>query len=112
MDLHRTPSHAPLRDAELPKVVAGPPALCSAGEPASAGEPPSPHKARYPHPDADIRIAERDRREKELGALEAQILELWGNINAATARFLELVAEFDRKEGWAQHGVVRAAPTG
>ena len=36
-------------------------------------------------------------------------MELWGNINAATARFLELVAEFDRREGWAQHGTASCA---
>ncbi|MCY3604467.1 MAG: DUF222 domain-containing protein [Gammaproteobacteria bacterium] len=54
-------------------------------------------------------MAERQRKEKALGALEVQIMELWGNINAATARFLELVAEFDRKEGWAQHGMASCA---
>jgi len=56
-----------------------------------------------------VRRAERQRKEKALGALETQIMELWGNINAATARFLELVAEFDRREGWAQHGMASCA---
>ena len=86
MDLHHTPSHAPVRDAE-----------------------PLPAGTVYPSPNADVRMAERDREEKALGALEAQIMELWGNINAATARFLELVAEFDRREGWAQYGMASCA---
>ncbi|MDE0488084.1 MAG: DUF222 domain-containing protein [Gammaproteobacteria bacterium] len=95
MDLHHTPSHAPVRDAELP--------------PASAFEPPAAGAAQFAHPDADVRMADLERKEKELGALETQIMELWGNINAATARFLELVAEFDRREGWAQHGMASCA---
>ncbi len=86
MDLHRTPSHAPVRDAE-----------------------PLPADAVYPSPDADVRRAEWRRKEKALGALEAQIMELWGNINAATAHFLTLVAEFDRRQGWAQHGMASCA---
>ncbi|MCY3988833.1 MAG: DUF222 domain-containing protein, partial [Gammaproteobacteria bacterium] len=86
MDLHHTASHAPVRDAE-----------------------PLPAGAVYPSPDADVRMAERQREEKALGTLEAQIMELWGNINAATAHFLTLVAEFDRREGWAQHGLASCA---
>jgi hypothetical protein len=35
--------------------------------------------------------------------LEAQITELWGYINAATYRFLVLVAEFDRSEAYVRH---------
>ncbi|MDE0454983.1 MAG: DUF222 domain-containing protein [Gammaproteobacteria bacterium] len=54
-------------------------------------------------------MAEWERKEKALGALESQIMELWGHINAATARFLELIAEFDRREGWAQHGMASCA---
>src|SRR6185369_17530378 len=38
-----------------------------------------------------------------LERLEAQITELWGHLNAATYRFLVLVAEFDRNEGYARH---------
>ena len=86
MDLHRTPSRAPVRDAE-----------------------PLPAGAVYPSPDAGVRLAERQRKEKALGALEEQITELWGHINAATAHFLALVAEFDRREGWAQHGMASCA---
>jgi hypothetical protein len=38
-----------------------------------------------------------------LDRLEAQITELWGHLNAATYRFLALVAEFDRGETYARH---------
>ncbi|MXZ28997.1 MAG: DUF222 domain-containing protein [Gammaproteobacteria bacterium] len=86
MDLQHTPSHAPVRDAE-----------------------PLPADAVYPSPNADVRRAEWQRKEKALGALETQIMELWGNINAATAHFLTLVAEFDRREGWAPHGMASCA---
>lgn len=36
--------------------------------------------------------------------LEREICELGGHINAATARWLGLVGEFDRREGWAEWG--------
>lgn len=86
MDFHRTSSCAPVRDVERP-----------------------PAGAAYPSPDADVRIAERAREDQALNALEAEITELWGHINAATARFLALLAEFDRREGWAQHGLSSCA---
>ena len=86
MDLHHTPSHAPVRDAE-----------------------PLPVGAVYPSPDADVRKAEREREDAALNALEAEITQVWGHINAATAHFLALVAEFDRREGWAQHGMASCA---
>ena len=54
-------------------------------------------------------MAERQCEEAELEALESRITELWGHINAATAQFLALLAEFDRREGWAQHGVASCA---
>jgi hypothetical protein len=41
--------------------------------------------------------------------LEAEITELWGYLNAATYRFLTLVAEFDREEGYAYHGLANTA---
>ena len=104
MDRHRTPSHAPVRDAELPP-GADPAAL----SPAITTEPPSSRKARFAHPDPEVRLAERDREERELNALEGRITELWGHINAATSHFLELVAEFDRRQGWAQHGMASCA---
>ena len=65
--------------------------------------------AQFAHPDADVRIAARVREDGALDALEAQITRLWGHINAATAQFLALLAEFDRKEGWAQHGMASCA---
>ncbi|MCY4477788.1 MAG: DUF222 domain-containing protein [Gammaproteobacteria bacterium] len=89
MDLQRTSSSAPVCDAEFPAAVgAGP---------------------RYPHPDAAVRLAERQREDASLKALEAEITQLWGHINAATAHFLALLAEFDRREGWAQHGIANCA---
>jgi hypothetical protein len=51
------------------------------------------HAARAPRP-----IAE----------LEAQITELAGHLNAASYRWLVLIAEFDRREGWAD-GELRSA---
>lgn len=42
-------------------------------------------------------------------ALEAQITELWGHLNAATARFLALVAEFDREHAFERHGLANTA---
>ena len=44
-----------------------------------------------------------------LERLEAEITELWGHLNAATYRFLKLVAEFDKREGWALHGLANCA---
>ena len=41
--------------------------------------------------------------------LEAEITELWGHINAATYRFLALVAAYDRQQGWALHGLAGCA---
>jgi hypothetical protein len=41
---------------------------------------------------------------KSLEALGDEITTLAAHIHAATARWLELVAEFDRREGWAQSG--------
>ena len=36
-----------------------------------------------------------------LADLEAQITELAGQLNAATYRWLTLIGEFDRRQGWA-----------
>jgi hypothetical protein len=41
----------------------------------------------------------------ELDRLEDEILTLCGHINAAEYRFLELLAEYDRADGWSRHGV-------
>lgn len=41
---------------------------------------------------------------ESLYSLESEIVDLWGHITAATYRFLELVAEFDRNEGWGRQG--------
>src|SRR5688572_7747867 len=49
------------------------------------------------------------RRQQGLEQLEAKITELWGYLNAATYRFLMLVAEFDREQAYARHGLVNTA---
>jgi hypothetical protein len=41
--------------------------------------------------------------------LETKITELWGHLNAATYRFLTLVAEFDREQAYERHGLVNTA---
>lgn len=52
---------------------------------------------------------ERISKELAFETLETEITELWGHINAATFRFLELVAQFDRNKGWARHGLANCA---
>jgi hypothetical protein len=47
--------------------------------------------------------------QESLSNLEAEITELWGHINAANYRFLKLLAEFDRREGYARHGLGNTA---
>jgi hypothetical protein len=44
-----------------------------------------------------------------LDRLESQITELWGHMNAATYRFLLLIAEFDRSEAYSRHRLVNTA---
>ena len=126
MDLHRPASSAPFRNIELPRVEAGPgfpaaaePSPSSATEPPPSAvpqpadtkdaEPPLSPSVRHAQPGSDAWVAERRREKAELNALESQITELWGHINAATAQFLALLAEFDRREGWVQHGVASCA---
>jgi hypothetical protein len=52
---------------------------------------------------------EQDRQWRELDELESKITELWGYLNAATYRFLALVAEFDREKAYARHGLANTA---
>ncbi len=85
MDLRHMASPAPVYDAE-------PPGFGAARVPARACTAPVPSPVCG---------------DAALDALEAQITEVWGHINAATAHFLTLVAEFDRSEGWARHGRAR-----
>src|SRR5688572_7859798 len=49
------------------------------------------------------------RRQQGLEELEAKITELWGYLSAATYRFLMLVAEFDREQAYARHGLANTA---
>mgnify|MGYP000570826099 CR=1 FL=1 len=44
-----------------------------------------------------------------LTRLEDELTTLTGHINAATARFLSVLAEFDRLEGWRPHGLFSTA---
>lgn len=53
--------------------------------------------------------AEYFEREAALKRLERDITELSGHINAATYRFLVLVAEFDREHGYARHMLTSTA---
>ena len=46
---------------------------------------------------------------RALDELEAKITELWGHLNAATYRFLALVAEFDREKAFERHGLANTA---
>jgi hypothetical protein len=48
-------------------------------------------------------------RERVLEKLEAEITELWGYVNAATYRFLSLVAKFDREKAFGRHGLASTA---
>jgi len=42
-------------------------------------------------------------------SLEAELTALWCHISAATYRFLELLARYDREEGWRHHGLAGCA---
>src|SRR6185436_8258100 len=55
------------------------------------------------------RYSSPQERRRELDALEAKITELWGYLNAANYRFLLLIAEFDREEAYARHGLANTA---
>ena len=52
---------------------------------------------------------EQLRQGRVLDELEAKITELWGHLNAATYRFLALVAEFDREKAFERHGLANTA---
>src|SRR2546421_9780515 len=70
---------------------------------ADAGASPEPARVIY-LPDADLLAPV-----KSLDQLEYEIRELAGHIAAATCRWLLLVAEFDRRSGWAVDGVLSMA---
>ena len=46
---------------------------------------------------------------ESLERLESELTELWAHLTAATYRFLTLVAEFDRSEAYARHGLPSTA---
>lgn len=58
------------------------------------------YESEFPTPKLD---------DASLDNLEARITEVCGHINAATFRFLELIAEFDCTQGWARHGLANCA---
>jgi hypothetical protein len=58
---------------------------------------------------AHISPEEHRARTRSLDQLESSITELWGHLNAATYRFLKLIAEFDREEAYKRHGLVGTA---
>src|SRR4051812_15572550 len=47
--------------------------------------------------------------EQPLEALEADLIALATDLAAAECRFLQMIAEFDRRQGWAVQGVVSCA---
>ena len=102
MDFHRTSLCTPVRDVDRP------PAGAVYSSPDTDARMPD-VDARIPDPTTPERLAARACEDQALDLLEAEITELWGHINAATARFLALLAEFDRREGWAQHGLTSCA---
>jgi hypothetical protein len=57
--------------------------------------------ARAPFDPATTALA---RKHASFERLEAEITELWGHLNAATYRFLILLAEFDRSKAFERHG--------
>ena len=58
---------------------------------------------------APFTLDEARRKERAFEALEAKITELWGHLNAATYRFLLLVAEFDHAKAYERHGLANTA---
>ena len=54
-------------------------------------------------------VRQDDTGEVPLERLEAQICSLAGRLAASTCEWLRLIAEFDRRKGWAQWGVVSCA---
>jgi hypothetical protein len=59
------------------------------------------HPSRQPDPPAQGEWPERSESPLPLPELETRITELAGHLNAAGHRWLLLVAEFDRRQGWA-----------
>jgi hypothetical protein len=62
-----------------------------------------------PRPSSRSAALDPHSRNISLDRLEADITEIWGHLSAATARFLALVAEFDRSKAYERHGLVGTA---
>src|SRR5215216_740654 len=58
-----------------------------------------------PEPTGTLRTYVRGKADLPLERLEHEICQLAGHINAGACRWLELVAEFDRREGWGSVGM-------
>lgn len=71
---------------------------------AAAGHPVRAHECDR---NADAASDHAAREPRPLARLEAELTELAGHLNAATHRWLMLLAEFDRREGWAD-GAIRS----
>jgi hypothetical protein len=54
-------------------------------------------------------MTEASKTQRSLAELQAQITELAGHLNAASYRWLVLIAEFDRREGWADGSTTSCA---
>ncbi len=66
--------------------------------------------AAAPTPPGTTPLTEQTAAEQRaLDGLEVEMTQLWGHINAAKCRFLELLAAFDGREGWARHGCASCA---
>ena len=61
--------------------------------------------ASKPHPSLCYSSGPSESEKKCLDALAAEITTLAGHLNAAQYRFLKLLDEFDREQGWAGPGV-------
>ena len=72
-----------------------------------AGQSPTPESPILPRPSAKPGRSDAGTHSHE--ALEAEITDLWGHLNAATYRFLELLAKFDRTGGWGHQGCASCA---
>jgi hypothetical protein len=70
---------------------------------------PVPDRRPSMHSAASLSPSEALRRWRGFDELEAEITELWGLLNAATYRFLILVAEYDREKAFERHGLANTA---
>jgi len=75
----------------------------------AVGPPPSRSTPRITEVRQHTEVRRDDAGEVPLERLEAQICSLAGRLAASTCEWLRLIAEFDRRKGWAQWGVLSCA---